>query len=197
MDLFDMGSYFSSLVPIKALTHPLLKHAACACAAKQLGLVKGLKSRSSGLRVQALRQSELGNGDIDWLYSGAKHYDEAIGLLRSKLQRGVHDSGTMNSNMISSTDSGLESNVDAGWDEVLAATAILCVYEFLSATGPAWNGHLSGTKSLLDDAHGHMLSVEEDQWSSISQFTFSRAQRAIFWNFARQDYLSGRECFVP
>lgn len=36
MDLFDLGTYFSSYVPAKACENPLLKYAACACAAKSL-----------------------------------------------------------------------------------------------------------------------------------------------------------------
>jgi hypothetical protein len=78
-------------------------------------------------------------------------------------------------------------------DEVLAATAILCVYEFSDAPGLAWNRHLSRTKSLLDIAQRQMASVEKESRPSAPQIAFSRARRAIFWSFARQDYLSGCE----
>ena len=84
-------------------------------------------------------------------------------------------------------------------DEVLAATAILSVYEFLDATDPAWNRHLSGVKSLLDIAEVGMLPLE--QQSSPGGTTFPRPKRpglsktrkATFWNFARQDYLASCE----
>ena len=63
-------------------------------------------------------------------------------------------------------------------------TAILCVYEFLSATGAAWSRHLNGTKSLLVIAEGGMMPLGE---LSVPP---SKARRATFWNFARQDYLA-------
>lgn len=63
---------------------------------------------------------------------------------------------------------------------MLAATAILCVYEFLDASGPAWNRHLSGTKSLLDIAQSQIISAEEGSLSLVSRMKFSAARRAIF-----------------
>ena len=46
MDLFDLNTYFESYVPVQARSHLLLKHAACAYAAKQLGRAKRKKSDS-------------------------------------------------------------------------------------------------------------------------------------------------------
>lgn len=66
---------------------------------------------------------------------------------------------------------------------VIFQTAILCVYEFLSATGVAWSRHLRATKSLLDIAEGGMIFGEV-------QVSPSTDRRAVFWNFARQDYLA-------
>ena len=40
-------------------------------------------------------------------------------------------------------------------------TAILCVYEFLSATGAAWSRHLSGATSLLCIAKVGMMALGE------------------------------------
>lgn len=37
MDLFDLGAYFESYILVQARFRPLLKHAACACAAKHMG----------------------------------------------------------------------------------------------------------------------------------------------------------------
>src|SRR5204862_5137597 len=81
-------------------------------------------------------------------------------------------------------------------DEVLAAAAILSVYEFLDATGPAWNRHLSGVKSLLDIAEVGMMPVEQRVSPGVPAFPppkkpgLSKARKATFWNFARQDYLA-------
>ena len=44
MDLFDLGCYFGHLVPVQAISNPLLKYSACAYAAKQLGRVQGRKA---------------------------------------------------------------------------------------------------------------------------------------------------------
>ena len=77
-------------------------------------------------------------------------------------------------------------------DEVVAAAAILCVYEFLSAAGAAWSRHLSGTKSLLDITGGSMpLEIPFFDSILLSQTrSSSKARRAIFWNFARQDHIA-------
>ena len=77
-------------------------------------------------------------------------------------------------------------------DEVIAATAILCGYEFMSATGAAWSGHLNGFKSLLEIAEGSMVPLEMPVLDSVfSQYQNPcKARKATFWNFARQDYLA-------
>jgi hypothetical protein len=203
MDLFDFGTHFSSHVPIKALTNPLLKCAACACAAKQLGRITG--TGAGGHPGQAQAGSRISEKRIDWYYCAAKYYDRAIQLLMKTLQGDDHNSDMTSDSEIShrgqrrrSTAQGHELTADAKSDEVLAAAAILCVYEFLDASGPAWNRHLSGAKSLLDVAQRQMTSAKEDSLSLVP-LTFSAARKAIFWNFARQDYLSGREssCIKP
>jgi hypothetical protein len=87
-------------------------------------------------------------------------------------------------------------------DEVLAATAILSVYEFLDATGPAWNRHLSGVKSLLDIAEVGMVPLEQQASPGGTPFPppkktgLSKARKATFWNFARQDYLAACKWFA-
>jgi Fungal specific transcription factor domain len=215
MDLFDFGTYFSSHVPIKALTEPLLKCAACACAAKQLGRITGIRDTGAGGHPRLAQPSSgIGEKSIDWYYCGAKYYDRAIQLLMKTLQGDDHDSEMTSGGEIShrrersrstTQDHGLaadarsETPSDAKSDEVLAATAILCVYEFLDASGPAWNRHLSGAKSLLDVAQRQMICTKADSLSLVRQLRFSAARKAIFWNFARQDYLSGCEssCIKP
>ena len=75
---------------------------------------------------------------------------------------------------------------------MLAATAILSVYEFLDATDPAWSRHLSGVKSLLDMAEVGIMPPDYRpvNGARVKQSSFSKARRATFWNFARQDYLA-------
>jgi hypothetical protein len=217
MDLFDLDCYFSSLVPIKALSNSLLKYAACAYAAKQLSRVRGAKAIMGGRCSKQASMEVWPDADkVDWEWYGAKYYDKAIQLLMKELQ---HDA---KSPAPSSTpeafgqwqaaelyDGGVRARKrrrrcsnsrfsSSHSDEVLAATAILSVYEFLDATGPAWNRHLSGVKSLLDIAEIGMMPWQQVQSPGdgiLPRKTsgMSRARRATFWNFARQDYLSACE----
>lgn len=219
MDLFDLGTYFSSYVPVKAITNPLLKYAACAYAAKQLGRVKGNKAIFGGVcKRQASMELWPDARNIDWYYYGAKYYEKAIQLLMESLQHDgkgpsltmpeafgqwqaaelCHDSQNSHKRRRRYSNSRLST---AHSDEVLAATAILCVYEFLDATGPAWNRHLSGVKSLLDIAEVGMMPIEQrvspqgTPLFSPKKPGLSKARRATFWNFARQDYLSACKLF--
>ncbi|EEP77008.1 predicted protein [Uncinocarpus reesii 1704] len=212
MDLFDLGSYFASYVPVKAVTNPLLKYAACAYAAKQLGRVKGAKGNVGGVCSRLASMEVWPEADrVDWYFHGAKYYDKAIQLLMEALQ---HDGQTSPTSMVEGLEQWQATELcnDAGHpvkrrrtfsnnrlssansDEVLAATAILSVYEFLDATGQAWDRHLSGVKSLLDIAD--MMPFERGvspggtPLPPLRKPGFSKARRAIFWNFARQDYLS-------
>ncbi|KAK2871887.1 hypothetical protein FQN49_002724 [Arthroderma sp. PD_2] len=212
MDLFDLDQYFGSYVPVKALTNSLLKCAACAYAAKQLGRVSGVKAVVGGVCKNQARMELWPDADrVDWYYYGAKYYEKAIQLLMEELQHdgqsqplsaseayGQWQAGelgdaldhTSKRRKISSAGGRLSG---AHSDEVLAATAILSVYEFLDATGPAWDRHLSGVKSLLDIAKAGMISLETQDSSgnlAVPAPGFSKARKAIFWNFARQDYLS-------
>ncbi|PWY90738.1 Zn(II)2Cys6 transcription factor [Aspergillus heteromorphus CBS 117.55] len=208
MDLFDLGTYFASYVPVRALRNPLLKYAACAYAAKQLGRVRGGKVSTGGVYT---RQDA---NNVDWSWRGAKYYEKAIQLLMKELQpdKGppplstpeafgqwqaaelCEDNENPRKRRRRYSDSRFSKGLHS--DEILAATAILSVYEFLDATGPAWNRHLSGVKSLLDVAEVGMMPVEQRPspgGTSLQQpklSGLSKARRATFWNFARQDYLA-------
>ncbi|RAH77386.1 Zn(II)2Cys6 transcription factor [Aspergillus japonicus CBS 114.51] len=205
MDLFDVGTYFASYIPVRALRNPLLKYAACAYAAKQLGRVKVEQVPTSGTY---LKQSA---SHVDWSWRGAKYYEKAIQLLMKELQpdKGPPPLSTPEAfgqwqaaELCEESDNPRkrrrrysESRFSKGVhsDEILAATAILSVYELLDATGPAWNRHLSGVKSLLDVAEVGMMPVEQRPESVLQHSKrpgLSIARRATFWNFARQDYLA-------
>ena len=209
MDLFDMETYFASHVPVKALTNPLLKHAACAYAAKQLGQVKGRKSIVGGACSRQANMELWPDADqVNWLWIGAKHYDKAISLLMEVLQQDRGSTPLKSPTAFSqhqSTGVNCETGSDRtkrrrlsggnqDSDELLAATAILCVYEFLDASRAAWSRHLNGTKSLLDVAEVGMmplqLPINGTSLPSPQRTRSSKARTAIFWNFARQDFLA-------
>lgn len=205
MDLFDLGTYFASYVPVRARSNPLLKYAACAYAAKQLGRVKGAKAKMGGVCSRQAIMETWPDKETDFIWHGAKYYEKAIQLLMKQLQpdaespqplgqldnRDDVDNPRKRRRRIS--DSRGSHGVYS--DEVLAATAILSVYEFLDATDPAWNRHLSGVKSLLDMAEVGIVPPDHRPSSADSRFPqrksgLSKARRATFWNFARQDYLA-------
>ncbi|KAG9239311.1 hypothetical protein BJ875DRAFT_221904 [Amylocarpus encephaloides] len=178
MDLFDLGCYFAHHVPVQAITNPLVRHSACAYAAKQLGRVRGRKAAIGGI---VSRQADMElyphPETVDWAYIGAKYYDRAIPLLIEEL---LHSGGqetpmtpitsieeTFSPQGSASSPQGLPktplfepfakrrrlsrpTSSSNNPDETLAAAAILCVYEFLDNANTAWARHLSGTKSLFD-----------------------------------------------
>lgn len=209
MDLFDLETYFASYVPVRALTNPLLKHAACAYAAKQLGQVKGKKAIVGGACSRQANMELWPDADkVNWFWIGAKHYDKAISLLMEVLQQdrgGTPLKSPTTYSQTQATEVGREdgservkrrrlSSGNPNSDELLAATAILCVYEFLDASGAEWSRHLSGTKSLLDIAEVGMMPLKVPlngtSLPSPQRAKPSKARKAIFWNFARQDFLA-------
>lgn len=218
MDLFDLGTYFASYVPVRAMSNPLLKYAACAYAAKQLGRVKGAKAKMGGVCSRQAVMEVWPEHDNDFIWLGAKYYEKAIQLLMKQLQPNAdgpppsttpevfgqwqanelgEDAETPRKRRRRISNTQFSRGVHS--DEMLAATAILSVYEFLDATGPAWSRHLSGVKSLLDVAEIGIMPIEHhpsDSNSPYQQFKkskLSKARKATFWNFARQDYLAACE----
>ena len=221
MDLFDLGCYFAHYVPVQALTNPLLKFSACAYAAKQLGRVRGRKAVIGGtVSKQADMELYPQPENVDWTYIGAKYYDRAISLLMEELSNsGGQEVPTtpmtpttpaetfsplgsgQSSHSISSAQANKRRRISRtasanGTDETLAAAAILCVYEFLDNANSAWARHLSGTKSLFDLAeYEGMMPVQTPTSPGALSVRIqpSRARKATFWNFARQDFLAACE----
>ena len=220
MDLFDQATYFGSHIPVKAITNPLLKHAACAYAAKQLGRVNGTKPIVGGpCSKQASMEGWDGPENEDFALVAARHYENAISLLMEALN---WDRGTSEANSSEEIDKRqyaprtLEGMVaerrlrrrlfgsaqsTAGSDDLLAATTILCGYEYLDASNAAWARHLSGTKSLLDVVEVGIMPLESPTTSgpfsaSRNARKPSQARKAIFWEFARQDFVAAfiNEC---
>ena len=192
---------------MRSLACSLLKSAVCAYSAKQLARVRGCKAPWGDL-VSAQARMEIwpGAGTADWNYEAAKYYEQAIQEFIKSLQKDAepdsagdaapstnsrHDSEGSDSRGDSSAQR--RDSSDPNSEDAFAATAILSVYEFLSASGFGWKRHLSGARSLLEI--GELKSVPAQQGFASCALTYplklSRSRRAIFWNFARQDYLAG------
>ncbi|KAL2375339.1 hypothetical protein RJ035_005683 [Blastomyces gilchristii] len=211
MDLFDLGSYFSSYVPVKTLTVPLLKYAACAYAAKQLELVKGNKAIVEGVsRRQAMMEVWPDAENVEWSYYSTKYYDKAVQLLMEALRHdgkstplgNLEARGQWQAAELYNDPEGFHKRFrrsdiqlsSAYSDELMAATAILSMYDFHGAKGPSWNRRPSGVKSLLDIAEVGLMLISGSPIARGPRL--SKARKATFWNFARQDYLSAfiNEC---
>jgi hypothetical protein len=206
MDLFDLGTYFSSYVPVKARDNPLLKYAAVAYAAKALARVQGRKPVMGGSVSRQARMEQYPEAQsVDWYHKAAQYYNTAVSLLLQALKNDTNNVGDSDSDggestlstegpfsarrRTSSTSSFKSSN-----DELLAASAILCVYEFLDASVPEWAKHLNGAKSLLVITQERMtpLQLPTPGFMGIcaDRGIVSKARQATFWNIARQDMLA-------
>lgn len=178
LDLYFSEGFFQQDVPRKALTNPLLKHAVCAYSAKHLHRTRKGRNRLSlplmgSESARAWHESE----SIDWAWYDARYYTQAITLLRAHLRRSEFPNDDATTPRVGMAE--VASSVGDLTDEILAAMAILCCYEYMSASDTDWLRHLSGTMLLLD------LQKDREKWH-VSSF-LSRARRSVYWNFARQD----------
>ncbi|KAL5119473.1 hypothetical protein ACEQ8H_002538 [Pleosporales sp. CAS-2024a] len=207
MDLNDLGTYFASYVPVKARENPLLKYAAVACAAKALARAQG-RRRGSARQSRADMYPEVSM--VDWKHKATVFYDHAVSLLLQAVKNNTslasdstdielrHLNGVVAHSFDThapkrrrtSSNASFESNSD----DLLAASAILCVYEFLDTSMSEWSGHLNGAKSLLVLTQERMKPLQmPSPGSPVSSATYtfiSKARRATFWNIARQDVLA-------
>lgn len=206
MDLFDLGLFFASKVPVLATTCPLLLYSCASLSAKSLARVKG-QSRQSGMEHWPGAPMD----QEGWVRKGREHYDIAVSLLRQSLAGATRPPTSSlpeeASPVTLSTVQGVPLPTTDS-DELVAATAILCVYEFLDASGPEWSRHLDGAKTLFDIAKDRMLPTLPASPVSIAQQVtqrlagqsgadqpppirhLSQERRSVFWNYTRQDMLS-------
>jgi hypothetical protein len=217
MDLFDLGQFFATEVPILAVNCPLLLYSCTALAAKSLSRIINTDSTISDAQLHPQRHGRLAlrpGPPLDaegWVRKGRENYDLAVSLLRQALAGAIVSNPadlpeTTSAETASVTQGAPLPSTDS--DELVAATAILCVYEFLDASGAEWSRHLDGAKSLFEVAKDRMVPLARDpepvslanqirerlagHESNLEDVTggLSKGRTAIFWNFARQDMLS-------
>lgn len=205
MDLFDLGSFFATDVPVKATSSPLLLYAAIALSAKALGRIR--------ISAQYAKQSVSKRTPSQWLHKARYYYDLAIGLLRQALENETRprssdaqvskqsEGYSYASEPFSPTRNEAQKLPKTNSDELVATTAILCVYEFLDASGLEWSRHLEGAKSLFDIATDAAmpLSVQSPTQSTpiVRQpSTSTKGRRAVFWNVCRQEMLNACMCLA-
>ena len=208
MDLFDFGCYFGSHVPVQARNHALLKHSVCAYAAKQLFQASTQKAIVGGITSRQATM-EIYDEPVEWELEASLHYGHAVSILQELVAAATNSSDAEGSEgywdnlepseyMDLSDAEQLRSQAPTPKmrlqeDEVVAASTILGVYEFVSATGPAWSRHLNGTKLLLDIAGPKMTplsGIDPDAMAIAPDLVLSEGRKAAFWQLARQDYLA-------
>ncbi|RYO45100.1 hypothetical protein AA0116_g13473 [Alternaria tenuissima] len=211
MDLFITGTYFASYVPVKALENPLLKYATAACAAKAFARVQKRKPAMGGILTHQAGMKQYPNAPlVDWEHKTAVYYNTTVSMLLQALNGKVASSpnGSKCELRQRNSDPACAYNVSAlkrqltsqntsftsSTEELLAAIAILCFYEFLDTSISEWERHLNGAKSFLVLSQQHIRSLRlpnlaSPMFPTSSKFA-SKAWRAVFWNIARQDMLA-------
>ena len=216
MDLFDLNLFFATKVPVLAVKCPLLLYSCAALSAKSFARVKGRKPIMGG-QVTTARQSRMEKWprpelDVDgWVQKARIYYDLAVSLLRQALAGETRPPTSSlpedaSPQTIFAAQAAPLPSTDS--DELVAATATLCVYEFLDASRTEWSRHLDGAKSLFEIAKDKMIpftlppspvSMAQPQRLAGELEAFAESslprglgpsRRSIFWNFARQDMLS-------
>lgn len=128
------------------LKSPLLRYSAVAIAAKQLGRVGGLKA-IIGADCQKHASTEIYPNceGVNWFYTAAKHYDKAIAYLREGLVK-AGCPGISPPSLKGPTDAVSKlgriddcQSQSAQADDLLAATSILSVYEFMTDSNIEWS----------------------------------------------------------
>ncbi|KAI4730917.1 hypothetical protein E4T49_01347 [Aureobasidium sp. EXF-10728] len=201
MDLFDLGSFFAVDVPLKAASSPLLLYASIALSAKALG------------RTRITSQHPKGSGSrrtpAEWSHKARYYYDQAITLLRQALENetGQAPAGQQSpSTAVLPIEDVIQLGVNhrsesppvlsrTDSDELIATTAILCVFEFLDASGTEWSRHLDGAKSLFDIAKDGAMplsntALDHSPMLAARPTTSTKGRRAVFWNICRQEMLN-------
>ncbi|KAI5207736.1 hypothetical protein E4T39_01813 [Aureobasidium subglaciale] len=198
MDLFDLGSFFAVDVPLKAASSPLLLYASIALSAKALGRI----------RISAQQPKGFGSKrtPAEWSHKARYYYDQAITLLRQALENETRQASAGRqspSTAMVSLDAVGEFEADhhsasppvlsrTDSDELIATTAILCVFEFLDASGTEWSRHLDGAKSLFDIAKDGAMPLSNTSSPMLAPrpTTSTKGRRAVFWNICRQEMLN-------
>lgn len=214
MDIFDTGAYFTSYVPVKSQRSELLTHAAIACAAKTLARVQeqGPIAGVTGSPEDRNRMQHRMHF-VNWQRRAAEHHNTALSLLLQALKEAAAKAvaESEKSSIQSLNETRCSSDADHSRelssahnrrpqfdaDEILTASAILCMYEFLDSSIPEWLKHLNGAKCLLNLSYGYSTPSRLSGLRLYGPFEgsalASHARRATFWNIVRQDMLAACE----
>lgn len=191
MDICGGQSYFSQNAVVLAHWSPLVRYAACALGAKQLGQTRRPELQIRQTNTQSLMMGGLIETKLGFTWYGAKYYEKAIQLLAKQISSNDHSTFSSSPGLIYG--SGLtpqehrsrERNEEELPFQILAA-CILCQYEDVNATIRAWTGHLDGAFRLLRPHCEGIASFHDS--SMIPQP--SKAVHAVLWFLVINDMLN-------
>ncbi|KAB8228170.1 Zn(II)2Cys6 transcription factor domain-containing protein [Aspergillus alliaceus] len=174
MDLWSsQPSYFAQHVVSLSRISSVVRYAACALAAKQLGQLKDYKSRIQHTLARNVMLDVFADSKLDFLWYGANQFSPDC----------IRQPGL--------TPEGSDDNFLGEYDSTTAlqilTACILCQYEdpSLTVTARAWSGHLDGIFKLLrsylnHNGSSHLLLQIPDPLKGID---------AMLWYFAFNDML--------
>ncbi|KAL2817557.1 hypothetical protein BJX63DRAFT_102102 [Aspergillus granulosus] len=201
-DISDTGNFFSAYVPVRAIDETFLRNAIAALSAKHLAKMKGVTATNiSGMFTSPPAMETYPNGpQVDWSLKAANYYYLAVSHMNSS----ISDYGSISSSAVlesptaivnqwlSLKESQMERAIDNSFNEaackktenLLATSAILTLYKILDEPGENWQSYLTGIKPMFGQVFGFFNRNEG------SSPHFSPGITAVFWNFARLDYLA-------
>lgn len=123
LDIFGDKCFFQTCIPRLVGTHPVLKYAIAALAAKHLSHTGGFRATNCGLRsTLALTELYPSAGHVDWAFKAANYYHQAA-------THSQHQSP-----LYSTVESALQdTNSSILTDVTMASNAILTVYEMIDS----------------------------------------------------------------
>lgn len=200
MSIFSPDQYHRRKVLRLSKHNDLVRYAACAAAAKQLGHVRKPEMYTDDPTVEDIFVRTTKEGKTDFLWYGAKYYGLAISAMASELSVEARPSFGLSPD-------GLPwghhlylhcSDGNTSWNEArLIAAEIMCYYEELSGSFRAWGRHLDGMFRLLQlDQAGHQADVVQPRdespplWQVIPREILGRT----FWRFAQNDIEQSCKC---
>lgn len=200
MDLLYRYEVFSREVLTLARQHPILRYAACAVAAKQLGQMRQPVSTVLRGKTQEKIALRLVSGRLGFVWYGIKYYEKAIQTLVKSITpkdpatattttQPTQTAANHASPAVSLSQGDLMVRAD-GEDPIvrLLGTCILIQYEHLSANRDAWSGHLTGFSKLLDLIDDGKLLEKNPVFEQVYPWTKDIMEvKAGFWNFVAND----------
>ncbi|KAL4908524.1 hypothetical protein BDW74DRAFT_101504 [Aspergillus multicolor] len=197
-DVSDSRKFFGGYVPIRAIDEQSLRYGIAAISTKHLARMKGVKSVVTGglFTSPATMETYPNAHQVDWSLKAANYYYLAV----SHMNKSMSDYAAVSTSdvlepPISVVNRWLNLQLKRGdnsprvsdgtWkttENLLATSTILTLYKTFDEPGESWQSHLTGVKQLFSQ----LLELSRKD----SDHHFSPGVTAVFWNFARMDYLA-------